>query len=267
MADFDVSRRFGGVGRVYGKSALARFQAARVCVVGIGGVGSWAAEALARSAIGKIALIDLDMIAESNVNRQIHALGDVFGQAKVAQMAERLQAIHPGCEIEAIEDFAAPDNLDSLFDGKFDCIIDAIDNARTKAAIIAWCKERAIPIVTAGGAGGRVDPACIGIDDLSRAYQDPLLSSVRTRLRRERGFPRGMKKFGVPAVFSSEPVRRPRGNDDPCSAKPASGLNCAGYGSSVCVTAVFGFFAASEALRRLASEKSGDVPEPVKKER
>ncbi|MDR2507874.1 MAG: tRNA threonylcarbamoyladenosine dehydratase [Candidatus Accumulibacter sp.] len=269
MANFDVSRRFGGVGRVYGKNALARFQAARVCVVGIGGVGSWAAEALARSAVGKIVLIDLDMIAESNVNRQIHALDDAFGQAKVALMAGRLQAIHPGCEIEAIEDFAAPDNLDSLFGGNFDCIIDAIDNARTKAAIIAWCKERAIPVVTAGGAGGRIDPARVGIDDLSRVFQDPLLSSVRTRLRRERGFPRGTKKFGVPAVFSSEPVWRPRGEEEdaPCPAKPASGLNCAGYGSSVCVTAVFGFFAASEALRCVALKKSGGVPGSMKMER
>ncbi|MDR1276596.1 MAG: tRNA threonylcarbamoyladenosine dehydratase [Candidatus Accumulibacter sp.] len=257
----DVSRRFGGVGRVYGVDALARFQEARVCVVGIGGVGSWAAEALARSAVGKITLIDLDMVAESNVNRQIHALGEVFGCAKTTLMAERIRAIHPACEVEEIEDFVTPDNLDAFLGRGFDFVIDAIDQLTVKAAMIAWCKRHALPIVTTGGAGGRIDPARIGVADLAGTFQDPLLSKLRMLLRRdyaECGFPREAKQFGVPAVFSSEALRRPCTEDAASPAAPRAGLSCVGYGSSVCITASFGFFAAGEVLRHLAS------PDPMR---
>ncbi|MDR1367596.1 MAG: tRNA threonylcarbamoyladenosine dehydratase [Candidatus Accumulibacter sp.] len=253
----EVSRRFSGVGRVYGEDALARFQAARICVVGLGGVGSWAAEALARSSIGRITLIDLDMAAESNVNRQIHALGDAFGRSKTSLMAERIRAIHPGCAIEEIEDFVTPDNLDAFFGGGFDFVIDAIDQLSVKADMIAWCKDHAVPIITTGGAGGRVDPARINVADLAGTFQDPLLSKLRMLLRRDyadRGFPRGAKEFGVPAVFSHEAIRRPAREETACAAPLLKGLSCVGYGSSVCVTASFGFFAAGEVLRRLAFE-------------
>ena len=254
--DADFERRFGGVRRLYGAKALERFKAAHVCVVGIGGVGSWAAEALARSAIGRITLVDLDMVAESNVNRQIHALGDEFGKAKTRAMAERILAINPGCRITEIEDFVSPDNLDQLLDRGFDFIIDAIDQVRTKAAMIAWCKRRGIPIVTAGGAGGQIDPTRIEVADLAQTIQDPLLSKVRSTLRKEYaadGFTRDLKKkFGILAVFSSEPLRYPETGAS-CDEPPTlAGLNCAGYGSSVCVTAPFGLFAASAALRHLA---------------
>lgn len=249
----DFSRRFGGVRRLYGEKGLERFQAAHVCVVGIGGVGSWAAEALARSAIGKITLIDLDMVAESNVNRQIHALGEAFGQAKTHAMATRILDINPQCRVTEIEDFVTADNLDAMFDRGFDFVIDAIDQVRIKAVMIDWCRRHALSMVTAGGAGGQLDPTRIQVADLSRTIQDPLLSKVRSRLRKEHGFPRDpKKKFGIPAVFSTEPLRYPE-NGAVCDEPPSlAGLNCAGYGSSVCVTAPFGLFAAAEALRHLA---------------
>ena len=250
----DLTRRFRGIQRLYGTEALSRFQNAHVCVVGIGGVGSWAAEALARSAIGQITLIDLDMVAESNVNRQIHALGESFGQAKTDAMAERILAINPTCGVNRIEDFVSPDNLDQMLDKGFDYVIDAIDNVRTKAAMIAWCKSHDTPVITSGGAGGQIDPTRIEITDLARTIQDPLLSKVRSVLRKEYGFTRDpKKKFGVPAVFSSEPVRYPE-NGAACEEIPTlTGLNCAGYGSAVSVTAPFGLFAASEVLRHLAA--------------
>ena len=252
----DFERRFSGVRRLYGAEALDRFQAAHVCVVGIGGVGSWAAEALARSAVGRITLVDLDMVAESNVNRQIHALGDEFGKAKTRAMAERILAINPACRTEEIEDFVTPDNLDLLLGRGFDFVIDAIDQVRTKAAMIAWCKRHGVPVVTAGGAGGQIDPTRIEIADLAQTIQDPLLSKVRSTLRKEYandGFTRDLKKkFGIPAVFSTEPLRYPESGAT-CDEPPTlAGLNCAGYGSSVCVTAPFGLFAASAALRHLA---------------
>lgn len=256
IAGVDLQRRFAGVHRLYGADALQHFQAAHVCVVGIGGVGSWAAEALARSAVGQITLIDLDMVAESNVNRQIHALGEEFGKAKTRVMAERIEAINPACRVREIEDFVSPENLDQFFDNKFDFVIDAIDQVRTKAAMIAWCKAHGIPLITAGGAGGQIDPTRIGISDLARTIQDPLLSRVRALLRKSYGFPRDpKKKFGIPAVFSSEPLRKPENGAACDKVQTLSGLNCIGYGSSVCVTASFGLFAAGEVLRQIATGK------------
>ena len=253
----DLERRFGGVRRLYGAEALSRFQQAHVAVVGIGGVGSWAVEALARSAIGHLTLIDLDMVAESNVNRQIHALGDVFGQAKTTAMAERVRAINPACAVNEIEDFVTPENVREMLGGGFDYVIDAIDQVRTKVAMIAWCVAHDLPIVTAGGAGGQMEPTRILVDDLARTIQDPLLSKVRAKLRKEHGFSRDpKKKFGVPAVFSSEPLRYPD-SGAACDEQPTlTGLNCAGYGSSVSVTAPFGLFAASEVCRHLAASGS-----------
>lgn len=255
----DLERRFGGVRRLYGADALRRFQGAHVCVVGIGGVGSWAAEALARSAIGRIMLIDLDMVAESNVNRQIHALDGIFGKAKTDAMAERIGAINPACRVETIEDFVTPDNVGTMLGRDFDCVIDAIDQVRTKAAMIAWCASHGVPLVTAGGAGGQTDPGRIEIADLARTVQDPLLAKVRALLRKEYGFTRDpKKKFGIPAVYSSEPVRYPDTGASCDVPASSAGLNCAGYGSSVCVTASFGLFAASEALRQVMQANAAD---------
>ena len=257
----DPDRRFGGVARLYGRAALARFRTAHVCVIGIGGVGSWVAEALARSAIGHITLIDLDHVAESNVNRQVHALGDEFGKAKTSAMAERIRAINPDCQVDEIEDFVEADNLEATLARGYDYVVDAIDGVKAKAALIAFCRERRIPLVTVGGAGGQMDPTRVQVRDLSRTEQEPLLARVRKMLRQKYGFPRSVKqKFHVEAVFSDEQIRMPTGEDAACdvdsheAADPAgiTGLNCAGYGSSVCVTATFGLVAASRVLAALA---------------
>ena len=250
----NFERRFGGIARLYGESALQRFCAAHVVVAGIGGVGSWAAEALARSAIGHFTLIDLDHIAESNTNRQIHALEGEYGKAKVTAMAQRIRAINPACQVTEIDDFVTPENLEALLPptGKFDYVVDAIDNVRAKAALIAYCRNKRIPIITAGGAGGRRDPTCIRVDDLSRTQQDALASKVRALLRKEHGFPRDLKqKFDVECVFSVELAARPEGAGQACDPEQVTalaGLSCAGYGSSVAVTASFGLAAAARVL-------------------
>jgi tRNA A37 threonylcarbamoyladenosine dehydratase len=254
----DFERRFGGIARLYGAAALARFQAAHVCVIGVGGVGSWAVEALARSAIGALTMIDLDHVAESNVNRQIHALSATLGMAKVGALAQRIAQINPSCRVAAIEDFVTPDNVGQMLGAqRFDYVIDAIDDVRAKTALIVHCRERGIRLVTIGGAGGQTDPTRIEIRDLCRTEQEPLLAKVRKRLRARHGFPRGTKnKFGIDAVFSTEPVRLPEGAacdiDEPAAA--ITGLNCAGYGSAMAVTASFGLVAAAHVLRKLAAE-------------
>jgi tRNA A37 threonylcarbamoyladenosine dehydratase len=254
----DLTRRFGGVRRLYGEAGLARFQAAHICVIGIGGVGSWAAEALARNAVGRITLIDLDNIAESNVNRQLHAIEGEFGKAKVTAMAERIRAINPNCRAQEIEDFVTVENVATMlghdFDGVhgFDGVIDAIDDARVKAAIAAYCRMHKLSLVMTGGAGGRFDPTQIKSADLAKTSADRLLAKVRTTLRRDYGFPKEAKaEFGIPCIYSDEPVIRPVelacGNED----DSITGLNCAGYGSSVCVTAPFGMAATATMLRLL----------------
>lgn len=260
----DRARRFGGVARLYGAPALAAFERAHVAVIGIGGVGSWAAEALARTAIGRITLIDLDNVAESNTNRQIHALDGNYGKPKVDAMAERIRLIDPQCDVRVIEDFIEPGNFDTVLGGGFDYVVDAIDSVRTKTALIAWCVEHKQPLITVGGAGGQLDPTRIRIDDLAQTIQDPLLSKVRGQLRKQHGFPRGPKaKFKVSAVYSDEPLIYPEAavcdideEAEHVTTSPGHhgpvGLNCAGFGSSVCVTASFGFAAVAHVLRALA---------------
>ena len=254
MSD-DHDRRYAGVARLYGPAPAARLRAAAVCVIGIGGVGSWSAEALARSGVGRLTLIDLDHIAESNVNRQIHALEPEFGRAKVAAMAGRIAAINPGCVVDAVEEFIDESNLTQLLARPHDVVIDAIDNVRAKAALAAHCRRAKLRLVMCGGAGGRSDPTRVQVDDLARSAGDALLAKVRARLRKDYGFTReARKKFGIEAVFSAEPIVMP--NAAACdsdagheSAGAPQGLNCAGYGSSVCVTAAFGMAAAARALR------------------
>jgi tRNA A37 threonylcarbamoyladenosine dehydratase len=252
----DFSRRFGGIERLYGAGALSRAAAAHIVVVGIGGVGSWAAEALARSGIGKLTLIDLDHVAESNINRQIQALESTLGAAKVVAMRERIAAINPACVVDAVEEFIDERNLLALIP-PCDAVIDAIDHVRAKAALIAHCRRAGIRVVTTGGAGGRTDPTRVEVIDLSRTTQDALASKVRAQLRKEYGFSRDpKKKFGVDCVYSPEQSRRPAGavpgdtaSHNSCAVDElAAGLNCAGYGSSVMVTASFGFAAAARVL-------------------
>ncbi len=255
--DLDAARRFGGIDRLYGAGTIDALHVAHACVIGIGGVGSWAVEALARSGVGRLTLIDLDHVAEANLNRLAHALDVTLGMAQVGAMAARIAGINPACRVEVVEDFVTADNAAELIQG-FDAVVDAIDNVRAKVAIAAVCRQRRIPLVMAGGAGGKLDPARICIDDLSRTLQDPLLSKVRARLRKEHGFTRDpKKKFGIEAVFSTEPLRFPavQACDADAHAGTARaaphGLACAGYGSSMAVTASVGLFCAARALDHL----------------
>ncbi|MBU0498667.1 MAG: tRNA threonylcarbamoyladenosine dehydratase [Gammaproteobacteria bacterium] len=247
-------RRFGGIARVYGPEALTRFSAAHVLVIGIGGVGSWAVEALARSGIGALTLIDLDQIAESNINRQLHAIEPDLGKAKVVAMAERIALINPACRVEALETFLEQDNIERLVHEGHDFVLDCIDNFRVKAALIAHCRRRKIRIITIGGAGGRVDPSQIRQGDLSRTEHDPLLSRTRKLLRQDYGFPRNPKRrFLVPCVYSVEQPRPPLSAES-CE-RHEGGLNCAGFGSVMTLTAAMGLFAVAQVLNRLNEAK------------
>lgn len=251
----DFERRFGGVKRLYGDAGLAQLQAAHMVVIGIGGVGSWAAEALARNAVGNITLIDLDNIAESNVNRQLHAVDGAFGKAKVSAMRERILSINLNCVVREIEDFITSDNISRLLDFKCDVLVDCIDDAQAKIALADYCKRQKIPLIMAGSAGGRLNPTRIQVADLAHVTGDRLLSKVRNQLRRDYAFPKatnGKKsaKFGIDCVYSDEQAIKP---DAACEVDSGAitGLNCAGYGSSVCVTAPFGFTAAQLAIQKI----------------
>lgn len=266
-SSIDADRRFAGVARLYGAAALHSFRAAHICVIGVGGVGCWVVEALARTGIGRITMIDLDHLAESNINRQIHALTNTLGKAKVLALAERIAQINPACQVETIEEFVSADNVAQLIKpGYFDFVIDAMDDARAKTALIVHCREHQIALVTLGSAGGQIDPTRIDVCDLSRTEQEPLLARVRKNLRTKHGFPRGRKhKFGIDAVYSTEPLRFPEvclPDDEGVavdaesavnSAAGLTGLHCAGYGSAVVVTASFGFIAAAHVLKQLAN--------------
>ena len=252
--DADLERRFGGIGRLYGAEGAARLRAGRVIVVGLGGVGSWAAEALARSSVGRITLIDMDHVSESNTNRQIQALGDAYGRSKVSVMAERIAAINPACEVQSIDDYVASDNAQRYI-RDCDVVLDCIDQVNAKAALIAQGRSSGVAVVTCGAAGGRVDPSRLARGDLGVIVGDPLLAKVRQRLRRDHGFARASPrptKFGVTAIFSDEPVVRPEPACQEPTHAPTGGLSCSGYGSTVVVTATMGFLAASEALTTLA---------------
>lgn len=253
--DADLERRFGGLARLYGVQGAQRIRAAHVVVVGIGGVGSWTAEALARSGVAALTLIDLDNVAESNINRQIHALGATVGQAKVDAMAERIADIHPGCRVTRIEDFVTPENWEALCPSGVDAVIDACDQVKTKTALAAWARRKKLPFVSVGAAGGKRLAHLVDIDDLSVTTHDPLLAQLRYRLRREHAAPRDGKRIGVSCVFSREAVAPP---DASCQLEGDGSLNCHGYGSVVSVTATFGQCAAGWVLNELAksSEKA-----------
>ncbi|MEN9865527.1 MAG: putative Molybdenum cofactor biosynthesis protein [Pseudomonadota bacterium] len=267
--EVDFERRFGGIARLYGAPALERFARAHVCVVGVGGVGSWIVEGLARSAIGHLTLIDMDNVAESNINRQIQALSTTLGQAKISALAERIALINPYCRVTQIEDFITPDNVPQMIGvGRFDFVIDAIDDVKAKAALIAYSRDHGLPFLTIGSAGGQIDPCKIMIRDLAKTEQEPLLAKVRKRLRSQYRFPRGDKvKFGMDAVFSMEALRFPEPKADAggvCEPVGVTGLNCAGFGSSVVVTATFGMAAAGHVLQKLAAQASAAaMPTPA----
>ncbi|MCB2021049.1 MAG: tRNA threonylcarbamoyladenosine dehydratase [Burkholderiaceae bacterium] len=248
-ADADLERRFGGLRRLYGEPAYTRIRAARIAVVGLGGVGSWAAEALARSGVAALTLIDFDHVAESNINRQVQALGATLGMAKGEALMRRIADIHPGCEVRVVDAFVDAQNWPAMLGDPVDVVIDACDDPRAKLVLAAWARENAAPLVIAGAAGGKRLPQEVAVADLAEVTHDPLLASLRQRLRKHHGAP-GKGRFGLVCVFSREPVQRPQSGDGDDCALDGS-LNCQGYGSSVSVTATFGMVAASEALRLL----------------
>ncbi len=252
-------RRFTSTTRLLGQAAFKRLQKAHVVVVGVGGVGSWAAEALARTGIGNLTLIDLDQIVESNINRQVHALESTLGAAKVDIMAQRIQQIAPLTGVRAIEAFVEPGNLAELMPREAQVVIDAIDAVAAKAALVSWCVNREWPVIVCGAAGGRRDPLRLKSEDLARTSGDSLLSSLRARLRRDYGFPPAAgatgrdlaraRRFGVPAIFSSEaPSGLSPGSDADNDRTGGAPLACAGYGSIVTVTAAMGMAAAARAI-------------------
>ena len=255
----DSSVRFEGLVRLYGVAGVERLRAARVGVIGIGGVGSWAVEALARSGVGAIDMVDLDSVCLSNVNRQLHALTTTVGQPKIEVMAERVRAIHPDCSIQTHSVFFTEATAVELLSLPFDFVLDAIDNRRHKCLLIALCKQQQTPLITVGGAGGRRDPTCIKLADLNRTRDDPLLQQVRKKLRAEYGFTRNKKrKFGIPCVYSQELPVYPQPDGSVCGTKAASSegslrLDCEqGYGSASFVTGAFGFAASAYIVEQIA---------------
>ncbi len=257
----DYQQRFGGVARLYGEGNLLRLATSCFLVAGIGGVGSWTAEALARSGVGNIVLLDLDDICITNTNRQIHTVHDTIGQEKTQVMADRLRTINPGINVDCVNDFLDEENPASLIGEHVNCVIDAIDNAQAKAALIAYCKRRKLPLITVGSAGGKLDPRQLTSGDLSKTVNDPLLAKVRNILRRDYRFSRNPKRrFSIEAVYSTEQMTYPAGDGSVCQQKPDNmdgvKLDCSGgFGAISMVTATAGFIAASRAIERFLQKQ------------
>lgn len=287
LQDMDAERRFGGMARLYGKAGAARIAAAHAVVVGIGGVGSWAAECLARSGVGRLTLIDLDHVAESNVNRQVHALTPTLGQAKVLAMRDRIAQINPACVVHCVDDFVTRENAAGLIPADASALLDCIDQVHPKVALALLARQRKLPLIMAGAAGGKTDATLLRADDLAFATHDPLLARVRGLLRKQHGFPapdpkaktasKRTPKMGVRVIYSAEALRRPQAEacDVSESTHPAAaeneaaalhmgaaargieaaapqGLSCAGYGSAMHITASMGLMAAGALLNTLA---------------
>jgi tRNA A37 threonylcarbamoyladenosine dehydratase len=248
--------RFGGIARLFGQPAQERVRRARVCVVGLGGVGSWTVEALARSGVGELALVDLDDVCISNVNRQLHAVVGQYGRPKVDVVQERILAIHPDCTVRPLRAFFTAANADQILEGPFDYLVDAIDSPSLKCLLIARCRARDLPVVTVGGAGGRRDPTAVRVSDLAFSTHDALLQEVRRGLRRDHGFPRGPQPFGAACVFSTERQVFPAADGSVCAERPADAdlrLDCRrGFGTASFVTGAFGFAAAAVVMRHLS---------------
>ena len=257
------TERFAGIDRLYGTGALARFAGCHVAVVGLGGVGSWLVEALARSGVGRLTLIDADDLCVSNTNRQLPALAGQYGRNKAEAMAERCLAINPEMTVEPILSFLTPSNLEDLLGRGYDLVIDACDSFRTKVEAIAWCRRRKIPMITIGAAGGRLDPTLVRVRDLSRTEHDAMLALIRRKLRGEFNFPKNHQRyFGVPAIYSLENVQYPQADGSVCGLRPKLGadaalkLDCgAGLGAATHITGAFAFVAAGKALEMLLKQR------------
>lgn len=261
-ASDSYDQRFGGTRRLYGYSEVDILRAAHVCVIGIGGVGSWAVEALARSGIGELTLIDMDDVCVTNINRQIHAMTGTVGQSKIEVMAERVKRINSECRVNLIDDFITPDNLPEHISKEYDYVLDAIDSIKPKSALLAYCKRNKIKIITTGGAGGQTDPTKIQIADLSRTVQDPLAKKVKDNLRRFYNFSKNpQRKFGIDCVFSTEQLKYPQADGTVCATKSTADgpkrMDCAsGFGAATVVTATFGFVAVSRIIEKLIEKHS-----------
>ncbi|MFC6839026.1 tRNA threonylcarbamoyladenosine dehydratase [Xanthomonas theicola] len=263
-----LRERFAGIDRLYGRGTIEHLARCRVAVVGMGGVGSWVVEALARSAVGQLTLIDADDICVSNTNRQLPALAGHYGRNKAQAMAERCVAINPAIEALALPSFLTPANIAALLDTGLDLVIDACDSFRVKVETIAWCRRRKLPLLTVGSAGGRTDPTLVRVRDVSRTEHDAMLALIRRKLRSEFNFPKNPQRyFGVPAVYSLENVRYPQADGSVCGLRPQLGpdavlnLDCgAGLGAATHVTGAFAFAAAGKALEILLKPKREQAP-------
>ncbi len=242
----DLDRRFGGIIRLYGEKKFRLIQGCHICVIGIGGVGSWVAESLSRHGVGKITLIDMDHIVESNINRQIHALDSTDGESKIKAMKDRIIDINPTCLVDCIDDFLEESNIESYISSKFDFIIDAIDQSSVKIRLAEYCQSKNLSLVMVGGAGGRVNPARIKIADLSKTFGDPLLGNIRKHFNKKNKLSK--KKYEIPTIFSDEPITK----SDACESDQTwGGLSCDGYGSSLNITATMAFYVVAHIFSKI----------------
>ncbi len=252
---------FAGIARLYGREAYALIKNMHVCVIGIGGVGSWVVEALARSAVGQITLIDFDTIAQSNMNRQIHTLSNTIDKKKCSAMQERVKNINPDCVVNVIDDFITMDNMSDLLSRDYDYVVDAIDSIKFKAGLIYYCKRNKIPMITTGGAGGLTDPSAIKVVDLTKTYNDALAAKVRSTLRDQYNFTKNPKRrFAIDCVFSGQQQLYPKEDGTVSHEKPGIhgvSLDCRfGYGAASFVTGTFGFIAAAHIIRKFINKKT-----------
>ena len=255
----EYDRRFAGVAKIYGESAFSHYEQCHVMVIGIGGVGSWAVEALARTGIGELTLVDMDVLAASNINRQLPALTSTLGQEKIAVMAERCREINPRIKINVMDDYLSADNLQETLNPIPDIILDCIDDVKAKLALMLHCRFNKIPLIVSGGAGGKRDPLSIRVANLSKTEQDPMLAKLRTQLRSKGICKKPKEKFGITCVYSVEQpsmsVAVCESSQNETTFNAGAGLRCGGYGSAVVVTSSFAMAAVAEVLKKLEMKK------------
>ncbi|WP_312333181.1 tRNA threonylcarbamoyladenosine dehydratase [Acinetobacter variabilis] len=249
LQDDEYDRRFAGVAKIYGDDSFHHYENSHVMVIGIGGVGSWAVEALARSGIGELTIVDMDVVAASNINRQLPAMTTTLGREKIEIMAERCRAINPRIKVNLIDDYLSPENVKEILAGNPDIILDCIDDVKAKFALMLHCRFNKIPLIVSGGAGGKLDPLKIRVADLSKTEQDPMLAKLRAQLRAKGICKKPKEKFGITCVYS---IDNPFSSADVCAS---AGLRCGGYGSAVVVTSSFAMVAVSEVLKKLDSKR------------
>lgn len=249
----DIQRRFSGTQKIYGETAFNNFADSHVMVIGVGGVGSWAVEALARTGVGELTLVDMDVLASSNINRQLPALTSTLGHEKIEVMAQRCREINPNIKLNLVDDFLTADNLQEILQHRPNVILDCIDDVKAKLALILHCRFHKIPLIVSGGAGGKIDPTLVKVADLSKTTQDPMLAKLRSQLR-QKGICKNLKeKFGLTCVYSEE---QPKLSENSCAS---AGLHCGGYGSAVVVTTTFAMFAVAEVLNKLQQIKKNNA--------